>query len=266
MKLISSLSLVFLLTLVASVSGQTSAFTYQGRLTDTVAPPSATYDLEFALYDSASTLIGAPIQRNGTVVSDGVFTVSLDFGVSAFPGANRLLEIRVKRTGEPSYTPLTPRQLLTSAPYAIHAKSADTATSVIGGGGISFTSFIGGAIGSVPPNTARVFLGGTATITVQSADQLTVTASATLSQSTVTTVPVLINLCYRSGADTPAPMRSAGEQVIDVFNRRVTHTINYSNYVLPSAGTYEIGFCLLNGTQDTLNNNGNVTGWVMRLR
>mgnify|MGYP000184389484 CR=1 FL=1 len=39
----------------------------------------------------------------------GVFTVQLDFGVDAFPGANRFVEIGVKPAGGGSYTTLAPR-------------------------------------------------------------------------------------------------------------------------------------------------------------
>src|SRR5207249_536203 len=57
-------------------------------------------------------------------------TVSLDFGANAFTGAGRFLEISARPTGG-SFTLLTPRQQVTSTPYAIrsaNASSADTAT------------------------------------------------------------------------------------------------------------------------------------------
>jgi hypothetical protein len=129
--LFRSLMLMALLVLTASIiSAQTSTFTYQGRLTDGGTPPTGTYDMQFKLYDTATvgtgTLQGSPnTVTNATVnVASGVFTVQLDFGASGFPGTDRYLEINVRHPGDPSYTTLSPRQQLTSTPYAIRAATA----------------------------------------------------------------------------------------------------------------------------------------------
>src|SRR6185295_9536210 len=97
---------------------QTSAFTYQGRLTDGGTPANGTYDLQFKLYDALTSgnqlPIGSPLTltRNGVPATNGTFTVQLDFGASAFPGADRFLDIGVKRPTDSSYTSLNPRQQL----------------------------------------------------------------------------------------------------------------------------------------------------------
>src|SRR5437879_10759326 len=125
--------LVVALTMGASTAfAQTSSFTYQGRLTDGGTPANGNYDLQFALFDSLSggAQVGSTQTLNTVAVSIGVFTVSLDFGANAFTGANRFLEISARPTGG-SFTLLTPRQQVTSTPYAIrsaNASSADTAT------------------------------------------------------------------------------------------------------------------------------------------
>src|SRR3989475_8223444 len=111
---------------------QTTSFTYQGRLTDGGTPANGNYDLQFALFDSLSggAQVGSTQTINTVPVSNGVFTVSLDFGANAFTGASRFLEISARPTGG-SFTLLTPRQQVTSTPYAIrsaNASSADTAT------------------------------------------------------------------------------------------------------------------------------------------
>lgn len=64
---------------------QTSNFTYQGKLTDSGTPANGNYDLQFGLWDSASggTQMGATQTINAVAVSNGVFSVSLDFGASA---------------------------------------------------------------------------------------------------------------------------------------------------------------------------------------
>ena len=113
--------------------GQASSFTYQGRLTDGGTAANGNYDLQFALFDSASggTQIASTQTLNTVAVSNGVFSVTLDFGASSFPGANRFLEISARPSGAGSFTLLTPRQQVTSTPYAVrsaNASLADTAT------------------------------------------------------------------------------------------------------------------------------------------
>jgi hypothetical protein len=123
--------LVCLTTLTNAVvaAGQTTAFTYQGQLSAEGELADGSFDLRFALYDTAAG--GAQIGTNQTVsavpVSDGIFTVQLDFGVTAFPGANRFVEIAVRPAGTGSYTTLAPRQQISSSPYAIRTLSAATA-------------------------------------------------------------------------------------------------------------------------------------------
>src|SRR5262249_699256 len=74
---------------------QTTAFTYQGSLASGGTPATGAYDFQFKLFDAAmgGTQVGATISSNSVMVSNGVFTVALDFGASAFPGAARFLEI-----------------------------------------------------------------------------------------------------------------------------------------------------------------------------
>src|SRR5438132_12044701 len=129
---IRSVIIVFTLLLGATTAlGQTSSFTYQGRLTDGGTAANGNYDLQFALWDSLSggTQVGSTQTINTVVVSNGVFTVSLDFGANAFPGASRFLEISARPTGG-SFTLLTPRQQITSTPYAVRSLNASSADSV----------------------------------------------------------------------------------------------------------------------------------------
>ena len=68
--------------------GQGSAFTYQGSLTVSASPASGNYDMEFYLRDAASG--GNPVGTTNTIapvaVSNGLFTVTLDFGGGIFDG------------------------------------------------------------------------------------------------------------------------------------------------------------------------------------
>ena len=117
------LALVLFSTLspqLTTVLAQGTAFTYQGRLNDGGIPANGTFDLTFALFsvDSGPGQVGNNLTNSSTGVSNGLFTVILDFGQN-FPGANRWLEIGVRTNGNGAFTTLTPRQQLTPSPYAI---------------------------------------------------------------------------------------------------------------------------------------------------
>lgn len=135
---------VFVFLFVAVAFAQTTTFTYQGRIADS-GGASGTYDLQFSLYNKADVLIGT-ITRDGVPVTSGVFTVQFDFG-AAFPGAERTLEIGVRRGNETTaYTTLAPRQRITSTPYAIRALSAaaaDTATTADNLSAAGSSNFVG---------------------------------------------------------------------------------------------------------------------------
>ncbi len=128
-------ALMFLLvSLAATANAQTSAFTYQGRLTDATLPASGTYQMQFSIFDAASggAQIGTTITNSSVAVANGVFTVNLDFSPATpfASGANRWIEIAVKKPADPGYTTLTPRQPVTSSPFSTKASSSTTADSV----------------------------------------------------------------------------------------------------------------------------------------
>jgi len=80
---------------------QTTAFTYQGRLLDNGSPVTGIYDLQFALYDASnnpSTLVAGPVTNSPVAVTNGLFTVQLDFG-GVFDGSARWLDIGVRTNG-----------------------------------------------------------------------------------------------------------------------------------------------------------------------
>lgn len=90
--------------------------------------PQAIYQMEFRLFGSlgGADQIGSPITNNNVAVNQGVFTVNLDFdlGAAAFPGADRFLQISVRRSTNESFVTLNPRQQITSSPYSIRTLSA----------------------------------------------------------------------------------------------------------------------------------------------
>lgn len=106
-----------------------TAFTYQGRLGVGTNAANGLYDLRFTLYDVASgpAQINLTVASAATPVTNGLFTVTLDFGAEAFNGEARWLEIAVRTNGSSAFTALSPRQPLTPSPYALYAPSAGNA-------------------------------------------------------------------------------------------------------------------------------------------
>jgi len=143
-----------------------SAFTYQGRLTSGGAPVNGPCDFQFSLFDAASagTQIGSTQTAGNISVTNGLFTVVIDFGGGAFNGLARWLEIGVRcPAGSGAYTPLSPRQALRAAPYALALPglwtqpNADSPNLIGGFSGNNVTSgvvgaTIGGGGASIIPN------------------------------------------------------------------------------------------------------------------
>lgn len=103
-----------------------NAFTYQGQLKLNGNPVDAHCDFWFYLYEAESG--GASISNwksSNVVVSNSLFSTQVDFGPNMFAGQALWIEISVAcPTGSSIFTPLTPRQRLTPAPYALFSSSA----------------------------------------------------------------------------------------------------------------------------------------------
>lgn len=155
---------------VGTLASVGTAFTYQGRLADGGRSANGTYDFEFELYDTASsgTQVGSTVTKDDVTLTDGLFTVELDFG-GVFDGTALWLNIGVRpgsSTG--AYTALTPRQSLTPVPYALAlpglwTQQNTTSPNVIGGysgnsvpaGVVGATIGGGGQSGSINQATAN---------------------------------------------------------------------------------------------------------------
>lgn len=123
----AALCSLFVALIASFALAQTTQFTYQGQLNDGGSPANGQYDLEFKLFNSLAggAQQGATVTLGNVQVTNGLFSVPLDFGAAAFPGANRFLEIGVRPgTSTGAYTILTPRQQLTSTPYSIRSLGA----------------------------------------------------------------------------------------------------------------------------------------------
>ena len=153
-----TLCLSVALALLAAVpaSAATTAFTYQGKLTDSAGVPlTGSYDMTFKLFDAATAgaQVGSTVTLTGVAVSAGLFTVGLDFGAAPFSaGAARWLETAV------AGTVLSPRVALGASPYALFSTAPWAAAT----GGISYTGNVG--IGTATPATS-LDVAGTAKMT-----------------------------------------------------------------------------------------------------
>lgn len=107
-----------------------TAFTYQGQIKEAGVPVNGTCELEFTLWDASSigNQIGPALVFDGTgtnpqpvAVVNGLFNVQLDFGVDAFTGQARWVEVAASCPPGGTLTPMTPRREITPSPYALHA-------------------------------------------------------------------------------------------------------------------------------------------------
>jgi len=127
------------LFLSLSCLGQGTVFSYQGVLNDAGQRANGTYDLTFTLYDSQSLpgdVIAGPVTNADVLVTNGLFTVSLDFG-NVFNGDARWLQIDVRTNGGGFFYPLSPRQPLTAVPYAMFSGSATNLVGALSGANLA---------------------------------------------------------------------------------------------------------------------------------
>ncbi len=125
------LALVIATMLAEIAAAQTALsgnWTYQGRLEQGGTPVQGSADVRFSLWDAASggSEISSARTSTDVAVEDGRFSVNLDFGVEAYDGNERWLQIEVRSPHDPTntapFTTLDPRQALTPAPYAVQTR------------------------------------------------------------------------------------------------------------------------------------------------
>ena len=127
--MLAAAGLLFSAPLSAQVP-QGTTFTYQGELRHNNAPVTANVDMLFTLFDAASN--GAQLGQipftgpNAVAVSNGIFTVTLDFGGSfnTLVSDQRWLEVTANGNI------LSPRTQIQSAPYALQSQTAMLAYSI----------------------------------------------------------------------------------------------------------------------------------------
>jgi hypothetical protein len=127
-------ALVLFMCADGRLDAQTTAFTYQGRLNNNGAAANGRFDFQFCLLDAGTNgnLIAGPVTNAATIVSNGLFTVKLDFGAHAFTGAPRWLQIGVRTNGSTNaFSILKPRQPVAAVPQSILANGASNLVSAL---------------------------------------------------------------------------------------------------------------------------------------
>jgi len=124
-------SVALALAAIAPVHAQSpvgNGITYQGRLTQNGQAINSSADFIFRAFTGPNPndpSIGNVVSVSDMTIANGLFTAALDFGPAVFDGNARWLGISVRVPHDPSdtqpYIALSPRQLLSAAPYALFA-------------------------------------------------------------------------------------------------------------------------------------------------
>src|SRR2546430_8191713 len=109
-RLSQAVVLCSLLISTASAFAQGTMFTYQGQLNNGANAANGSYDLRFIVYNNSvgGSQQGPILTNAATTVSNGLFTVTLDFGAGVFIRPDRWLEIAVRTNGNGAFTLLRP--------------------------------------------------------------------------------------------------------------------------------------------------------------
>lgn len=162
-------------------SAQPSPFTYQGRLLDNGVSANGNYDLAFRLFDAVTN--GSPVSGSRTnfnvAASNGLFTVTIDFGSPTFFTTNRWLNISVRSNGTGTFTNLSPRQALTAAPMALFALTTPPVVPATSGQNV-VTVFGSGGLVVTPSTGATLIPGLTQTIDVPASSVLFITTDGAM--------------------------------------------------------------------------------------
>ena len=147
---------------LANAAPNGTNFSYQGQLNQNGELAQGAYDFEFFIYDvdTGGIALTAPLSLEDVQVTEGVFSVDLDFGPSPYSGVKLWLEIRVRDgSSVGSFTGLAPRQVLNPTPFAIRAQSVDVdsiASAEIEDGTVGSADLAAGAVGTSQINSDEV--------------------------------------------------------------------------------------------------------------
>jgi hypothetical protein len=135
-----------------------------------------------------------------------------------------------------------------------------------GTSGVVATSTFTGSIATISSGATEFgFAGPTVNVTTTASQRITGAAQAPLGTSTAGAASFSYDLCYRAAATSDPLTNFTGAnysdgQVSDTAGRL---SFTAATSVVPGAGTWEVGYCVLNSGTIALDNNDVVNGWVV---
>jgi len=178
-------TLVILASLIfaSTAHAQSTAFTYQGSLKNGSVAATGVHDFRFRLFDAATAgnQVGTQQCIDNLSIAEGVFTATLDFGQQFASTVSRFVEIEVRQdTGltcanAGGFVVLSPRQPVSAAPLANHAKSAFALDSA--NGSVPNAVFVDNAgkvgVGTLAPTHSVHIANPAPTLAIQDTDSTT---------------------------------------------------------------------------------------------
>ncbi len=137
----NGLALMLCLALAGAGIAHAESFNYHGSLSAAGEPANGQYDLRLTLYSAAQggSVVAGPIDVHGVAVTDGNFSVPVDFGASLAGSAQTWLAVAVK-SGNGDWEALDSR-----SPVAPAGASCPGSWTLDGNAGIPVGSYIGTA-------------------------------------------------------------------------------------------------------------------------
>ena len=232
---------------VQQVTAQDTAFTYQGQLQNNGSPANGLYDLRFMVWDALTNgnMVAGPLTNSATGVTNGLFTVTLDFGPGVFTGPARWLELDVRTNGSGAFTTLLPLQQFLPMPYSI---MANTASNLLGT--LPAAQVVGNlALAQLPPGLTNLATGGVA-------------------PGLVLTNVMLASPNSRIAADAPVVTATQSTNYLAVMSNTNyaswAGNYNYSNSFVDADENNDTVEVFTNAAGKTLWNDMNGLDWIMR--
>lgn len=233
--------------------------TIQGTLDDAGVPANGSYDLIFQLKSNLGSNVSLPITLEDRTVSQGVFTVQVDFGAGVFSSGDRVIAVSV-RPGASSgaYTALSPDIPEQPAPYAQLASNSELADDVIdfaideidiATGAVSARNIASGAVGVDEIATAAV---GNLEL-ANEAVSLSKLRGANYTSPTNFNATILANSCGQVDISVTGGF-TAGDFVIGMTNSTFPSNVILQTGVVVSTNVVRMRFCNVgNSTQNMVN-------------
>ena len=142
--------LVLMAGLVTHAASLGTSITYQGRLNGPGGPANGLYDLTFQVFtaETGGTAHDVPVTNSAVLVSNGLFTTVVDFKGRPDYHQDAWIELTVRTNGGGAFATLSPRQPITTTPFAWFADGASNAlvAASVGMGAVDGAGLQAGAV------------------------------------------------------------------------------------------------------------------------